>query len=234
MARATTRKTKRSEPSTAACPPADSASTGVDTPQPAVDMTEGQRLLREVPGSLADLAAAIGCSRQTIANWRSGSKVPDDAHRAKACTAWAIPPDAWDHAAGTPTPVAVVGRRRAAPEQVSPRGDTAPPDTASTPTTLEDCLSLLGSIRTARDRPNLSSEARLKYISAEGRILTLRARLEQEQQLLEDRIVLEHPMWQRLKRTLVRVLAPYPDAAQAVATALADVEREPTPTSKSA
>ena len=40
-------------------------------------------------------------------------------------------------------------------------------------------------------------------------------------------------MWQRLKRTLVKVLAKYPDAAHAVAAALADVETH-TPAPKSA
>lgn len=98
---------------------------------------------------------------------------------------------------------------------------------------MEDCLALLEVIREDRKRNGLHPAERVKLADTEARILALRHRLEKEQELLEDRIVREHPMWHRLKRTLVKVLAQHPAAAHAVAAALAEVEGSPTVTSKS-
>jgi transcriptional regulator with XRE-family HTH domain len=197
--------------------------------RPATVDTEGRRLLLAVPGSLAELAAQVGCSRQTVANWRRGLKLPEPHHRAKIFAAWAIQPEAWalepasaDTAQATPKASAANGHGNGSAHIAGPQAST-----------LEGCLTLLESIREERRREGLHPAERVRLAGTEAQILALRARLEERASLLEHRIVLEHPTWHRLKLLLVRVLVRHPAAAQEVAEALADVEGAPTASPKS-
>jgi hypothetical protein len=57
-----------------------------------------------------------------------------------------------------------------------------------------------------------------------GKMLALRARLEEKGELLEARIVREHPTYRRMVQAILDALRPFPAAAEAVALALAEIE----------
>lgn len=172
--------------------------------------TEGQRLLAEVPGSLARIARDLGVkSKQSILDWKSGNRVPTLAMRRKMFDAYGIPLRAWG--------VEPTAAKPQAKAEVAPEVDN---EETVTKTTLEHCVALLGVISKDRQQQGLLANERVKLADAEARILALRHRLESESQLSEDRFVREHPAWLRLKRTIVDALVPFPAAAQAVAEAI--------------
>jgi transcriptional regulator with XRE-family HTH domain len=183
------------------------------------DPTEGARCLRELPGSLAELAEQVGCSRQTIANWRTGSKVPDAQSRALIHAVWGIPPEAWGVAPHTQLARVPGGSRG--------NGGASDPPSGPPPSTLAGCLELLALLRADRQREGLLPADRLRAADTEARILALRHRLEREQELLEARIVLEHPRWHMIERAVAKALAPYPEAREAVKAALVALEGTP-------
>jgi hypothetical protein len=155
--------------------------------------SEGQRLLLARGVTLEAIADATGCSRPAALNWRSGVKLPSDEARRRLATAFGIPAEAWGLVPG------------AAP--TAPAKTSAPPP-ATPPSTLAECLNLHASIRRARSVEGLTAAERVKLTDTETRLLALRHRLEREQELLEDRLVKEHPAWARLRRALVAAVAP--------------------------
>lgn len=197
---------------TAPPPPADSkpvARAGASDGPAARPRTEGQRLLAGVLASLGDIARKVGCSsRQTVSDWRSGAKVPGAAFRQRLQEEYGIPAEAWDHqpANGRPVPTA--------PPSSSPA--------ASAPkTTLDQCLALIHD--TERDLTEEQCEEcgrggklvpaeRVKLRDTLARALSLRHRLESAGELIEDRIVLQHPTWKRMKAVMLRVLTRHPEA----------------------
>lgn len=165
--------------------------------------TEGQRMLLHVSGSLAAIAKAIGVkSPQTVLHWRNGRSIPGPEVRAQMQVVLGIPIQAW-----TKRPA-----------------DQEPPDEPTVDdlpkTSLHECMELLTVIRKDRNQPHLLPGERSKLVDAEARILKLRADLEARAELSEDRYVREHPAWLRVRNELARVLAPFPEAARAVAEAL--------------
>lgn len=163
-----------------------------------------------VPGSLGDIAAACRVrSRTNINDWRNGIKVPDTESRAQLFGAYGIPAMSWSQPPGGNASSA-----RTPPPDISNAG---PP-----PTTLDSCLQLLAKIRAESDKDLLPSE-RVKLADTEARILALRHKLEVQAELTEDRIIREHPQWQRVKRAILTALAPFPQASKAVCDALANV-----------
>ena len=96
------------------------------------------------------------------------------------------------------------------PDKLSTEGDT-----------LEIARQQLSEVLKALQNPELTESAQLKLRDTAAKLLTLRSRLERDRELLEDRIVREHPEWKRIKGVILKALKPYPEAAAAVAEALA-------------
>lgn len=165
--------------------------------------SEGQRMLLHVSGSLLAIGQAVGVkSPQTVLKWRNGVSVPGPEVRAQMQVALGIPIQAW--------------LRRPTEQQADePQTEEQPVQSS-----LDECLDLLTVIRKDRNTPNLLPGERSKLVDAEARILKLRSDLELRAELSEDRYVREHPAWLRIRNELARVLAPFPDAARAVADAL--------------
>jgi transcriptional regulator with XRE-family HTH domain len=198
-------------PASAASEPADAADTAV--------RSEGQRLLRLVPGSLREIAARVNVkSRQTVLDWRDGRKVPGPGMRAALADAYGIPVPAWSQLPSRPSSSQASGTP-------APRSPTPPVATAPV-RTLEHCLALIADVQKERKVDGLVPAERIKLADAEGRLLSLRHRLEKEHDLLESRIVNEHPSWVRLRRTLVAALAKHPAAARDVMAAIEQLEGE--------
>lgn len=173
--------------------------------------TEGQRLLRAEPGSLASIAKAVGCGRTIASAWRNGEKLPSDALRRRLRDVYGIPERAWD---------------------VVPGGLDAPPPRAEEDDEVEDLDTLalavadLREVRRELRRGDLTQAQRAKLRDSSQKLLALKYRLERDRELVEDRVVRGHPAWARIKDVMAAALEPYPDAAVAVAEALEEVESE--------
>lgn len=173
--------------------------------------SEGQRLLREISASLAEVAAAVGCSsRQAVGNWRNGTASPGAAYRAKLAEVYGIPEASWG--------------QRPVGAMPAPETDEPAPAADASPTTMAGVLVLMEMARERMEDEALLEAERAKWAAEFSRALALKARLEKEAEMLEDRIVREHPMWKRLKRAIVKSLVPFPGAAKAVALALKELD----------
>jgi hypothetical protein len=66
----------------------------------------------------------------------------------------------------------------------------------------------------------LTDTARGRARDTMAKLIALKCRMERDRDLLEDRVVREHPKWLATKDAILEALKPYPDAAKAVAEAL--------------
>lgn len=170
--------------------------------------SEGQRLFAAIKGSQQQVADEIGATRQAVAWWRNGSRIPEERYRVKLHARFAIPPDAWERVPGdTSTTTAAV--------------EWFP--TSGEPSALEDCARLLALLRSQLNRPDLLGRERVQLGDAFARALAQKERLERAREMLEARTIREHPEWQRLKRLVIAALLPFPEASRAVEAALVKV-----------
>lgn len=163
-----------------------------------------------VPGTLTEIGDNVGCrSPQTVLDWRNGAKKPHRMFRAAIRDAYQIPIDAWDR----------VPEGSDAPTHLTDASTTGAA-LGNTPNSVEHAQQLLNMMRSARNDPGMLTSERLKLAESEAKLLALRHRFERDAELLEDRIVREHPSWTRLKAALIEALLQHPQAARAVADVL--------------
>ena len=179
-------------------------------PRPVEPKTEGQRQLVETGGGEAEIAARVGCGAAVVGHWRRGRRVPGEAHRRKLELLFGIPARAWDVAPGAlPAP---------GPAAAPPGDPAAPLDDAGT---LEIAKAQIDAILKELEKADtLTDGAAAKLRDTLAKLLALRARLERDRDLQEDRLVREHPEWARTKARILDALRPFPEAARAVAEAL--------------
>lgn len=168
--------------------------------------TEGQRLLQLVTGSLQQIGESIGATKQAVALWRDGARVPEERWRRKLHAAFDIPPDAWGRVPGEAEP-------EPEPE----------PDDGREPSALDDVARLLKILREQLRKPTLLARERAQLADAFARALAQKERLERAREMLEDRVIRDHPKWQRLKAVIIEALIPHPLAARDVEAAIARV-----------
>lgn len=177
--------------------------------------TEGQRQLRDLGATTRAIAKRAGVSVGLAAQWRTGEKLPPEAKRKKLESLFGIPAKSWDRRPESEAPTA------AAEETSSSTAAAAavvlPPDGSDT---LELTNLALASIRATLARGNLSEAASARTQDSLTKLLSLRARLERDQELLDDRIVRDHPQWARIKEAIRNAVEPFPDAARAIHEAL--------------
>ena len=171
--------------------------------------SEGQRQLLKIAGIEDELAAQIGCSRAIVGHWRRGDRLPGLKLRHKLKLLFGIPPWAWEVEPGSEAPIAPIPKNTAV-DELSEDDDI-----------LDVVRKQLLEVREALQSPELTEGARLKLLDTSAKLLALQSRLERDRELLEDRIVREHPEWKRIKGVILKALKPYPEAAAAVAEALA-------------
>lgn len=202
--------------------------------------SEGQRVLLGVPDSTAEIARAINASGGLVSDWRNGRKAPGAEMKQRLRNAYNILPVAWSVRPGVPVqgvspviePDPIVSKPMARAKEPSRASETAQVtlETAvvcsGTPSTLEDCLALLAVLRRDRGQQGLSPADRVRLTDAETRLLALRARLEAAEELAEDRYVYQHPAWQKLRRVIIGALERFPEAAQAVISAIKQHDRD--------
>ncbi len=79
---------------------------------------------------------------------------------------------------------------------------------------------MLAGIRSARSAKNLTPAELMKLTDTAARLLALRHRLEVASDMLETRIIAEHPRWMALKRTMSTVLGGCPRCSKLMLEAL--------------
>lgn len=164
--------------------------------------SEGQRQLVELGGSLSDIADVVGCTRQAVHQWRLGDLTPSTVMRGKLFAAFGIPAVAWGRQPGDDL------NEPAQPPPAAPPAPEGPLDAAA------ECQALHASIRSARSRGGLTTAELIRLTDSETRLLTLRHRMEREAEMLEDRIIREHPKWALVKTTLMRAVAVCPSCTK--------------------
>lgn len=175
----------------------------------AAPKTEGQRLLAQVSGSLSEMAARVGCSsKQSIANWRTGVRTPDAPMREALHREFGIPPESW-------------AQRPAAEAERKPTSTPPPrPATAGKGQTLDEVCAHIEFLREQMERPGQFPADQAKWAREYSSALALKFRLERANELLEDAIVRQHPMWRRIRAALLKALERHPAAARDVVDAL--------------
>jgi hypothetical protein len=173
-------------------------------PTPPGPKTEGQRRLLDQRGSEAELAAQVGCGVAVVGHWRRGRRTPGEAHRHKLELLLGIPRRSWDVAPGAEV------------TQETP----APAVDADDDGTLAIAKAQIDSILKELKSEGLTDDGGRRLRDTLAKLLALRARLERDRDLLEDRVVREHPAWARTRAAILRALKPYPEAASAVSQAL--------------
>lgn len=168
--------------------------------------SEGQRQLLEIDEMVSDIARRIGVDKRRLADWRSGRRTPPEDVRESFAGSYGIPVDSWSQ--WTPGE---------APEKPGPY--------AGPVSTLDAVDRRLADLRRRRRRVSAESDLS-KLDQTETQLLRLRAKIEHDRQTLEYRIVREHPAFARATELLLAALAPYPEAAEAVAVALDTLDAE--------
>jgi len=181
---------------------------------PGKPKTEGQRLFLEIKGEEFELAEKIGCGAAAVGHWRRGRRIPGKTYRHKLELLFGIPQRAWDVVPGAKIPSEKTSEKKAS------SGPSSSSRTSSDEDTLEITKAQIASILTELDDDNLTDGATSKLRDTLAKLLALRARMERDQEMLEDRAVREHPEWLKVKSAILNALKPFPKASAAVIEAL--------------
>jgi transcriptional regulator with XRE-family HTH domain len=167
--------------------------------------TEGQRQLLEQKGTQREIASKVGCGEAVVGHWCRGRRIPGEDHRHKLELLFGIPQRAWDILPGAKS------------QSSTP---TAKPNNDDSDETLAITNERINCIRKSLKDEKLTDAAASKKEDTLAKLLALRARLERDQEMLEDRAVREHPEWKRTKAAILRALKKHPEAAADVAEAI--------------
>jgi transcriptional regulator with XRE-family HTH domain len=184
----------------------------VHRPSTAVDVaSEGQRLLRAVDGSLAQIAEKVGCSKTIAGDWRNGTKLPSAAMRGVLQEKYGIPPTSWDCAPGAELP----------PDE--------PPAPLTEDLDDDDPLAIVNHqiavLRRELQNRNLSETARANKQDALSKYIGQRIRIEKDKQLSVEQLI-KSPEWAELTTAMCARLQPWPEAMEALAAFLEERARK--------
>lgn len=189
--------------------PENEAVAAAATTSPEQEATEGQRLLRAVAASNAEVAARVGVSKAIVGFWRTGRKLPAPEMRRVLATLYDIPAGSWDS---------------------KPAGaEKAPPSFGSMPvaealravgkTNREGVESMLEAILRQRQAGGLTVQEFTRLVDAEAKVRKLIHDLDQAEQLTETRIV-QSPTFTKVRNLIFGVLRNHPDVLRDVVSAL--------------
>lgn len=125
---------------------------------------------------------------------------------------------AWDRPPGWEPPPPVT-------PSVTPSSAVTPLDASVTPpvTTLDEVNARLVALRELENTEGLTPAELLKLADTEGKLLSIKLRIERDEELREDRIV-RSPWWARVKAAILDALDPFPEAARALEERLVRME----------
>lgn len=214
MTKVTPKPTRHPRPAKkgdASKPRGDAPVTSLLEPEASADAvrSEGQRLLTAIRESTAQVGARAGTSKNTVSCWRTGTKRPSEAARAKLHEVYGISPTAWDRAAGAPVPPVALPTPPSLPGKA----------------TIDLVNELVTRWMKVSSDPQIPLSMQAKVSDGPlAKYLQIKSRLEREAEFLEDKIVLEHPSYRRIVKAMVAALKPYPDAMRAVRDAIGSLE----------
>lgn len=180
--------------------------------------------------SIRGVTRDIGCSYPAAQGWIKHGRTPSEDYKTEIANVYEIPVDAWDLPADGKKPSSRVSLPPPSPSEPEPvlqavekpKARKRPRKPGISTSTLEDARRMLHDIDKDCARPNLTAPSLSKLRRERVQVLNLISRLEKENELLEDRVVDQHPRWLALKGAILRALKPYPEAAEAVLRELAD------------
>lgn len=181
--------------------------------------SEGQRLLCEVAGSTAVVAARIGSVKQSVHNWRTGEFTPSARQRARLQEEYGIPATAWERLPATALPPPE-------PDHDLDLDDAEEDDEGAPWDSVKQLKETITGQRKRLKAGGMMAREETQLAHAIGQNITRLEKLLSERAMREDRIIREHPKWQRLKNTIVAALLLYPDAAKAVEAKLTELFAE--------
>lgn len=176
--------------------PVDAASGPAASVVAVVAKSDGQRQLVEVRASGPEVAAACGVSKQSVACWRNGSKVPGPEARAKLAERYGIAVASWDVAVGS-TSIAGV------------------PSAPTLPSKADLIDREIAYVERIAHDDGIPPSVRVRY-QVELNKLIVEAQKRDER----ERTLLQNPKLQRVLVTVLEACAPWPDAYRAVGEAL--------------
>ena len=167
-----------------------------------------------VGGSLAELADTLGCSKSSVSRWRTGVKSPGPSMKTKISDAFGIDDLLWGVQPGevprTSKPTTARQRReRQASKPLGFLGEIV--------AQIDEIGDILGAEPCdVCEAPNLTDGMRAKYIDSRTRLLALKGKTLKDVELLEDRLVKEHPAWRRLLAGILAAVKKHPRAMKAI------------------
>ncbi|MCP3886471.1 MAG: hypothetical protein GY700_13575 [Propionibacteriaceae bacterium] len=178
-------------------------------------VTEGRRLLKEVEEVDQAIADKMELGKAIVGHWRNGRRLPSEINRHKLELLYGIPPRSWDVSPGTdltdgeipPTNTRIVNSINA-----RTRGDDND--------ALVMAMEQIDEIKIDLGNVNLTDAAKAKLRDTLTKLIALKVRIERDRDLLEDRVVREHPEWLKLKSRILEALKPHPEVAKAVAESI--------------
>lgn len=171
----------------------------------ALELTEGQRLFAALTDPPSEIAAKLHVAKSMVSHWRSGLRRPSPAWRAIIERAYEIPADAWGLAP------------KSASTRESDDADAMLPTTSTLAAVDEQLARLKRQVDHSDDLPPMDRhQLEQRYHS----LLRLRQRIEEAHELLEDRVVREHPAWRRARAAMLGALKKHPAALRDVVEAL--------------
>jgi hypothetical protein len=171
--------------------------------------------LQRVPGTLNAIAAKVQASKPAVSTWRLGTRTPDISARRRLWAAFEIPIEAWESVPGA---LEVDGA-----ELDGDQGDEEDDDEdgdAHEQSVLDHANRRLRILSKQIDKKGLTTRERIMLDDAYGKAVAARAKFLREQELLEDRIIREHPKWRALKATIIATLVKHPAVAREVEAAI--------------
>lgn len=198
-------------------------------------MSEGRQRFLALELTNAQIARACQVSEQAVAAWRSGRTIPGYRSRVVIEQEWGIPSASWGAApppipenpptpVSAPPPVPARVRPPSVPPAIPPAILALEEDDEPAATTVADVKRMLRQHRTYAKGGNFMPSERAKMRDTEIRLVGLLAKLERDAELLEDRIVKEHPAWKRLRTAIMKALEPHPEAMKDVIKELRSIE----------
>lgn len=158
-------------------------------------------------GKVAQVARRLGVSERTIAGWRSGARVPNEASRHQLERELQIPRADWDR------PVAAQGH-------APPAAHTeAPPRAAGADESDWRLAVQLDRLAAMRADPDISERGRLELEKLELQVTRAVARRDGLEDLTTARFIGSRPFRELMDRATA-ALEPWPDAMRALAAAL--------------
>lgn len=178
--------------------------------------TEGHRQLLALTASGSEIGRRVGVSKQAVSLWRGGQRVPDHDARAALAREFGIPSRAWDERAAEASPMRQEGPPRAEQGEAAEPSDR--PVTGALGATLGDLEVLIEQLKQALADDRLAPVVRASLSGRLTAALELRSRLQGDSRTDEAKLA-QSPAWARLEAAMASALAPYPQAAEAVAKA---------------